>query len=118
MAYALAGMYAADVYGVEPKDLVGKYVSTGSYSDGKKFNGTAEITFEKGKTVKITWQYAKRKDIGLGRLQRNKLSVTYTRAVANVQGKAEYTVQKDGTLVGTFEDTKGKSGTETLTPQK
>ena len=48
--------------------------------------------------------------------------MTYQRASVNTQGKAEYTVQKDGSLVGTWEETNAKngtlSGTEKMTPNK
>lgn len=109
---------ATAVQAVEPKDLVGKYDVVTTLANGNSVSGTAEITFEKGKSLKITWHSTKRSDIGIGRLKGDTLSVTYQRAKVNTQGKAEYTVQKDGSLVGTFDDSKGVSGKETLTPKK
>jgi hypothetical protein len=117
LGLALLGLRGADAQNVKPKSLVGKYDAVTVFSTGERYEGTAEITLEKGKSVKITWQYGKRKDIGLGRLEGNKLTVTYQRAYVDTQGKAEYTVEKGGKLSGTFEDTKGKSGTEVLTPK-
>src|SRR5262249_51180166 len=108
---ALLVLGGDDAYGVTPKELVGTYDVTTKLSDGKEAHGTLEVTLEKLNTLKMTWTWKKinRIHIGLGRLKKNKLTVEFTRAKLNIQGKGEYTVQQDGSLVGSWEETNAKA---------
>ena len=117
LALGLVGLVIPRAAAVEAKDLVGKYELTGTNPDGSKYEGSAEIEFEKGDTVKVTYKVGKRNDIGLGKLEGDKLTVTYQGAVADRQGKAEYEVRKNGKLVGKWRDKGDKPGRETLTPR-
>jgi len=114
----LTGAFASPALAAEAKDLVGKYDLTGTNPDGSKYEGTAEIEFEKGNTVKITYKVGKRNDIGLGKVDGDKLVVKYQGAVADRQGGAEYEIKKNGQLVGKWHDKGSKPGHETLIPKK
>jgi hypothetical protein len=118
LALGLVGWAAAPAVAADARDLVGKYELKGSNPDGSTYEGTAEIEFEKGNTVKITYKVGKRNDIGLGKFEDGKLTVTYVGAVADRKGGAEYALRKNGRLVGSWHDKGDKPGKETLIPQK
>jgi hypothetical protein len=102
---------------VNPRDLVGKYDLSGTNPDGTTYEGTATIEFAAGNSVTITYKIGRRNDVGVGKVEGNKLIVTYQGAVVNRKGGAEYVIRKNGKLEGTWRDKGEKKGTETLTPK-
>src|SRR5436305_12713143 len=101
VSLALVALLTAPAAAIDAKDLAGKDHVDGVNPDGSKYEGTVKIEFEKENTVKITWENdKKRNDVGLGRLEGNKLIISYQGAKKGDRGKAEFEVQKDGKLVG------------------
>ena len=100
------------------KALVGTYNIEGKNAQGKEYTGTVEIEHVKGSTVRLTYKFGKRNDIGTGEVDGNTLTVTYEAKKTDREGKATYRIQKDGDLVGRWKDKGGKPGEETLTRRK
>jgi len=114
----LTGLLTTPARAAEPKDLVGKYTCKGVNADGSKYDHPAEITLEKGNTLKIIYQSAE-PDIGLGSLKGNTLTVKFQGVKkTDSTGEAHYEFQEDGVLKGWWHYNGDKKTPENLIPKK
>jgi hypothetical protein len=118
--FLVLGFAVADVLADPPKNLVGKYEVKGTNPDGKsQYGGTAEITVEKGDTVRITYQIGNLTEIGIGTVNGDTLTVEFKDVNSGGRkGTAKYEIKKNGVLDGHYHYDKDKKQPETLTPVK
>jgi hypothetical protein len=114
----LAGLDTTGLAG-GAKALVGEYIVKGTNPDGSKYDGTAQITFEAGNTVKVDYRFGDRRELGLGALKGDTLTVKFQGAKNTERtGDAVYTLQDNGHLVGHWHYKGDKKMPERLIPQK
>jgi hypothetical protein len=112
----LAG--SADTSDEKAPRIVGKYDCTGTDLSGLKY--TASVTIKKnGDAYLLEWESPDGQAfVGVGIVSDDKLAVSWLNQ--RVIGVMLYTIQKDGTLSGTWSvlgDRRGRVATEILTPK-
>jgi hypothetical protein len=111
---------ACDSSAVSPtpgQDISGTYNVAGTNLEGTPYTGTAVITRTTGNDYDMTWDFGNETETGSGTFDGTTFDVTWE-TTDGESGTAIYTIQPDGSLVGTWKEPGliGE-GTETLTPQ-
>ncbi|MCI0396139.1 MAG: hypothetical protein L0332_16850 [Chloroflexi bacterium] len=98
-------------------DLSGTYNVTGTSLDGVRYAGDAIITRTTGNDYRIEWTFASQSQTGTGTFDGTTFNVKWQMG-SEASGTATYTLQPDGSLVGTWtQDGVEGEGSESLTPQ-
>ena len=97
------------------KDIAGNYDVTGTNFDGSAYKGTVVIE-KSGNGYTLAWETGPTSSTGAGTLSGDTFTVRWTDGENS--GDVTYTLQADGSLVGTWTaDGIDGQGTETLTPR-
>jgi hypothetical protein len=97
-------------------DVSGSYTVNGTNPNGSPYTGTAAIHANGDGSYTMTWTITDTEAYsGKGSVSGNIFTVNWT--AGSLLGTATYTIQSDGSMVGTWSTSDGsQSGTETLTP--
>ena len=97
-------------------DVSGSYTVNGTNPNGSPYSGTAAIHANGDGSYTVTWTIGESESYsGKGTVSGRTFTVTWT--AGNLLGTAVYTIESDGSMMGTWSTSDGsQSGTETLTP--
>ena len=99
-------------------DITGRYHVIGTNTAGQTYEGEATIA-KSGLGYRIEWTIGGASETGEGAFDGQRLSVRWQTADGARGGTADYDLQFDGSLTGTWtQDGLIGTGTETLTPLK